>query len=116
MPPARTYTPASTRVEQRRSAGRGRVRWERKLRALMLCVLALIGWIGLKAMLTLIATHRQAQQELSLVSSLQRQHRALQRQQHQLDQPSTIVSEARALGMIRAGEKPYVVTGLPQRP
>jgi len=80
----------------------------------MLCVLALIGYIGLKAMLALIATHSQAQQELSLVSSLQRQNRALQRQQQQLSQPTTIISEARALGMVRVGEKPYVVTGLPQ--
>lgn len=95
-------------------AGRGRIRWERQLRAVMLCVLALIGWIGLKAMMALIATHTQAQQELTLVSSLRRQHRALQRQQHQLNQSSTIISEARALGMVRAGEKPYVVTGLPQ--
>ena len=113
MPSARAYSPASKRVDRRARAGRGRVSWERKLRALMLCVLALIGWIGLKAMLALIATHGQAQQELSLVSSLQREHRALLRQQDQLNQPSTIISEARTLGMVRAGEKPYVVTGLP---
>lgn len=78
----------------------------------MLCVLALIGYIGLKAMLALIATHSQAQQQLSLVSSLQRQHRELLREERQLNQPSTIISEARALGMVRSGEKPYVVTGL----
>jgi cell division protein FtsB len=113
MPSARSYSSASPRVDRGTRAGRGRVSWERKLRALMLCVLALIGWIGLKAMLALIATHGQAQQELNLVSSLQREHRTLQRQQAQLNQPSTIIGEARALGMVRAGEKPYVVTGLP---
>jgi cell division protein FtsB len=80
----------------------------------MLCVLALIGYIGLKAMLALIATHAQAQQETSLVSSLRRQNRALERQQYQLSQPGTIINEARALGMVRAGEKSYVVTGLSQ--
>ena len=82
----------------------------------MLCVLALIGYIGLKAMLALIATHSQAQQARSLVYSLERQNRALQREQQQLSQPSTIISEARTLGMVRAGEKPYVVTGLSPGP
>lgn len=78
----------------------------------MLCVLALVGWIGMKAMLALVATHAQAQQERSLVASLQRQNRALEQQQRQLQQPRTIISDARALGMVRAGEKAYVVTGL----
>jgi cell division protein FtsB len=101
MPPSRASSSAAKRV-----------RWERKLRTLMLCVLALIGWIGLKAMLALIATHSQAQQEMTLVSSLRQQNRALQRQQQQLNQRSTIINEARALGMVKVGEKPYVVTGL----
>jgi cell division protein FtsB len=79
----------------------------------MLCVLALIGWIGLKAMLALLATHAQAQQETGLVASLRRQNRALEQQQRQLGQRATIMRDARALGMVRAGEKAYVVTGLP---
>jgi cell division protein FtsB len=79
----------------------------------MLCVLALIGWLGLKAMLALIATHSQAQQERGLVQSLQRQNQALLKQQHELNQRETIIRDARALGMVRSGEKSYVVTGLP---
>jgi hypothetical protein len=78
----------------------------------MLCVLALIGWLGLKAFLALIATHAQAQQELGLVQSLRRQNQALLQQQRELGQRSTIIRDARALGMVRAGEKSYVVTGL----
>jgi len=78
----------------------------------MLLVLALIGYIGLKAGLALLATHAQAQQEAGLVASLRRQNRALVQQQRQLSQRATIIRDARALGMVRVGEKAYVVTGL----
>jgi len=78
----------------------------------MLVVLVLVGYIGIRAMVSLVQTHSQAQQELNLVSDLARQHHQLERQSRQLDQPATIKREARSLGMVAAGEKPYIVTGL----
>lgn len=79
----------------------------------MLGVLALVGWVGLHGFMSVLAARSQANAELSLVSSLDRQNRALERQVSSLHQPATIVRDARALGMVRSGERSYVVTGLP---
>jgi cell division protein FtsB len=49
------------------------------------------------------------------MSRLARQNAALLRQEKSLNDPSTIVSEARRLGMVRPGERPYVITGKPSR-
>jgi len=78
----------------------------------MFIVFALVCWVGLKAGLALLAARSQAAQESSLVASLQRQHRQLAAQEKALHQPATIMRDARQLGMVRAGERSYVVLGL----
>lgn len=90
-----------------------RVRWDRKLRVIMLLVLGLVGWVGAHAGMELLRTRTQASQEQALVAKLARQNRQLERQARSLNDPVTIVRAARALGMVRAGERAYVVTGLP---
>ena len=75
----------------------------------MLVVVAMVGWIGLRAGLALMAARAQAAQETSLVTSLQRQHRQLVSQERALHQKATIVRDARQLGMVAAGERPYVI-------
>ena len=89
-----------------------RIGWDRKFRLVMLGVVLLVGWIGLKAGLALISARSQAAQEASLVTSLQAQHRHLVAQKKALHQSATIMRDARQLGMVRAGERSYVVTGL----
>lgn len=129
MPSARpaTTTARSTRAADSRAPSRraprprtvsvrlplSRIRWDRKFRTVMLVVLGLVGWIGVHGMLSLLATHAQAEQQLTLVQTLARQNRVLARQARLLTQPATIVADARALGMVRVGEQAYVVTGLP---
>lgn len=69
--------------------------------------------IGLYAQHTLsyLATRAQVSQQQALVARLAAQNAALARQQQALSQPATIVSQARALGMVRPNERPYVITG-----
>ncbi len=69
--------------------------------------------IGLYAQHTLsyLATRAQATQQQQIVNRLAAQNAALARQQQALNQPATIVSQARALGMVRPNERPYVITG-----
>jgi cell division protein FtsB len=121
-----TYGSRTTRRQpQRRSSSTfqrvhvrapiSQIKWDRKFRALLLVVLALIGWIGVHGMLTLIHTRAQSQHELQLVSTLAAQNRRLRAEQAALSKPSTIMSDARSLGMIQADEQSYVVTGLPNR-
>jgi hypothetical protein len=89
-----------------------KIRWDRKFRAVMIAVFMLVGWIGLKAGLTLMETHSQANAELQLVSNLAAKNHALERQKLALSQRSTIIRDARALGMVGANERSFVVTGL----
>ena len=53
--------------------------------------------------------------ESIIVRQLTRDNASLRAQQRSLNNPSTIVRDARALGMVRPGEHPYEVTGLPGR-
>jgi len=88
-----------------------KIGWDRKFRIVMLVVVALVGYIGLKAGLALYAARTQATQESSLVSSLQKQHGQLVAQERALHQQSTIMRDARQLGMVSAGERAYVIVG-----
>jgi cell division protein FtsB len=88
-----------------------KIGWDRKFRMVMLVVVLLVGYIGLKAGLALYAARTQATQESSLVSSLQKQHRQLVAQERALHQQATIMRDARQLGMVSAGERAYVIVG-----
>jgi cell division protein FtsB len=61
--------------------------------------------------LSYLATRAQADQQLAIVHRLARQNASLERQQRSLNDPAAILREARALGMVRPGERPYVMTG-----
>jgi cell division protein FtsB len=79
----------------------------------LLVVLAVV--IGLYAQHTLsyLSTRSQADRQLAIVARLARENASLVKQQNSLNDPATIVRAARALGMVRPGERPYVITGLP---
>ncbi len=118
MPSARAASPtARSRADRPTGVQSGlpvsRVRWDRKLRMVMLAVLALVGWMGVRGVLSMMHARTQASQELSLVATLRRENRALAQQAAALQQPATIIRDARALGMVRTGERAYVITGLP---
>lgn len=109
---ARTTRTHHVRARPRRVTQRlpvSKIGWDRKFRMIMLVVFAMVGWLGLKATVALISARTQSAQETSLVSSLERQHRQLVSQERALHQKSTIMRDARQLGMITAGERPYVV-------
>lgn len=89
-----------------------KVKWDRAFRTVMLVVLALVAYLGIKGMVTLISTRSQAEQQQAIVRTLARQNRHLEQLQRSLNQTSTIVRDARALGMVKAGERSYSVTGL----
>ena len=61
-----------------------------------------------------LATFRDAREKREEVRRLQREHDRLLQRRRALERPSVIELEARKLGMIRPGERPYVITGLPR--
>ncbi len=49
---------------------------------------------------------------MAIVHQLTRANARLLREQSALGDPATIERDARALGMVRPGERPYVITNL----
>jgi cell division protein FtsB len=90
-----------------------RIRWDRLGRIGLLVVLVVVGGLYVKQAMAYLSARSQAHQQQSIVRGLQRENAALSKQQTSLRSPETVQREARALGMIRVGERPYVVTGLP---
>jgi len=122
MPSARSATAIPRRhartppARPRLGALRGpkvHVRWDRVGRVGLLVVLAVV--IGLYAQHTLsyFSTRSQADQQQAIAQNLARQNAQLVKEEQSLNDPATIVHDARALGMVRPGERAYVITGLP---
>jgi cell division protein FtsB len=123
MPSARSATTSARRPSRttprptpRRVAVRklgSRVRWDRVGRVGLLIVLCVVAGLYVQQALAYLAVHSQANRQQAIVQQLSRENASLSAQQRSLNNPATIVSDARALGMVRVGEHPYEVTGLP---
>lgn len=79
----------------------------------MVIVLAVVLGLYVQQGIAYLSVRSQANQQAAIVKQLTRQNAQLTRQAKSLNNPSTIMRDARALGMIKPGERPYVVTGLP---
>jgi cell division protein FtsB len=88
-----------------------RVRWDRVGRIGLLVVLVAVVGLYVQHTLAYFSTRSQADEQLAIVNRLREDNRVLERQQSQLSDPATIQRDARALGMVKAGERPYVITG-----
>ncbi|HEY1510333.1 MAG TPA: septum formation initiator family protein [Solirubrobacteraceae bacterium] len=80
----------------------------------LLVVLTVVAGLYAQHALAYLSARGQAHEQQAIVRSLQRQNAALAAEQRSLRNPATVQREARALGMVRLGEHPYVVTGLPK--
>ena len=99
-----------------RPAGVGgprRVRWDRVGRLAMLCVLGALLCLYVSAGVRMFSTWRHAHSDSAAVAALEREHRLLLRQHEALGSRATLEAEARKLGMMKASERPYIVSGLP---
>ncbi len=79
----------------------------------MLCLLVALAYLYLSAGIRIFSTWRQARGDSAQVAVLEREHTLLQHQHEALGRRGTVEEEARKLGMMHAGEQPYVVPGLP---
>jgi cell division protein FtsB len=92
---------------------RGRVRWDRVGRVSLLVVLCVVGGLYVQQGLAYLSVRSQANHQRVIVQQLSRSNASLRAQERALNSPATILRDARALGMVRVGEHPYEVTGLP---
>jgi cell division protein FtsB len=89
------------------------VRWDRVGRTAMLCVLAALVYLYLSAGVHMLSTWRQARHDSAAVVTMQHEHTLLLRQRETLSKQASLEEEARQLGMMKKGEQPYIVSGLP---
>jgi hypothetical protein len=79
----------------------------------MLCVLVALVYLYLGAGIHMLSTWRQSHRDSAAVVTMEHEHRLLVRQHDKLTRQATLEAEARQLGMMKRGEQPYVVSGLP---
>jgi len=75
-------------------------------------VLVVVAALYVQQALAYFSARSQADQQRSTVLQLERQNAQLSREQKALGNPMTIQRDARELGMVRPGERPFVITGL----
>jgi len=90
-----------------------RIRWDRVGRLCLLLVLVAVVALYVEHTISFFATRAEAQRVEAYVRELRQANARLEAEQRALRQPATIAARARGLGMVRAGEQPYVVSGLP---
>ena len=105
----------ASRNGKRRPVGRSGIRWDRVARA------ALLGTLGVVLLLYISPLHRWITQR-NLASQQNQELRALQQQNKQLRShirllrnPAALEVQARKLGMVRRGEREYVIENPPGR-
>ena len=96
------------------AAAAGRIRWDRVGRVALLCVLVFVVYLFVGPTRTWIATYQEAGRKRQEGAQLKVLNRKLRSRRAQLAKPGTLEREARLLGMVRAGERAYVVQDLPR--
>ena len=90
-----------------------RVRWDRVGRVGLLVVLAVVVGLYVQHTLSYFSTRAQADQQQAIVTSSRARTRSWPASSRSLNEPRRSSRDARALGMVRPSERPYVITGRP---
>jgi hypothetical protein len=70
-------------------------------------------YLYLSAGIHMLSTWGQARHDSATVAALEREHKSLSYEHEVLGRPGTLEEEARRLGMMKKGEQPYILSGLP---
>ena len=97
----------------RRVPARPGIRWDRLSRYALLLVFVVLVALYIGPARSYISTLGKAHRMDAQVAALEREHARLEQRKRQLADPSFIEGEARRLGMVRPGERAFVVRNLP---
>jgi len=86
-----------------------RIRWDRLGRWALIAVFAFVLYLYIGPAVNWVATYRQAGEKRAEVAVLQERNLQLRTRRRELHDPRALEREARRLGMVKAGEKAYVV-------
>jgi cell division protein FtsB len=90
------------------------VRWDRVGRVALLLLFGVVLLLYVNPAINYVKTWQAADSKRSEVDRLQAENKRLRARKAALKQPATLEHEARALGMVRPGERAYVLRGLPK--
>jgi len=93
---------------------RTRIRWDRLGRWALIAVLGLIVYLYIGPAASWVSAYREAGRKRAEVAALKTENLKLRERRRELRDSSSLEREARRLGMVKAGEKSYVVE-LPRR-
>jgi cell division protein FtsB len=106
--------PRAARPRPRVVAGGARgIRWDRVGRVTLLLVLFGVVALYVGPSISYFRTWREAQGRRGEVRELQRENQRLRRRSAELRDTRTLEREARRLGLVKPGELPFIVKGLP---
>jgi cell division protein FtsB len=92
------------------------VRWDRVGRVALLLLLGVVLLLYVNPAIDYVRTWQAANAKHDQVSRLQAENKRLRARKAALSRPATLEHEARALGMVKPGERAYVIRGLPRSP
>ena len=104
---------STTRRAPARRAPAAGIRWDRISRYGLLAVFAGLLFLYVNPLRSYVHTVRDSHTRQAEVARLEREHRVLVARKKALTEPAVIEAEARRLGMVRPGERAFVVRGLP---
>ena len=96
---------------RRRPPRRGTIHWQRVGRLALLATLAVIVLLYIPPLVHWAQQRATASHADSELHALKSEHMRLQSQLNALSTPAGIERAARHLGMVRQGERPYVIEG-----
>jgi cell division protein FtsB len=102
--------PKAGSMPRRRRSG---IRWDRVGRCALLTTLVAILLLYLSPAKHWIQQSRTAGEQQDELSDLSDENKELKRRVHALRDPGALEREARRLGMVRQGERAYVIENLP---
>jgi cell division protein FtsB len=94
---------------------RTRIRWDRLGRWALIAVLGFVVYLYIGPAASWVSTYKDAKRKRADVAALKAENARLRDRRAELRDPASLEREARRLGMVKAGEKSYVIEGLPRR-
>ena len=92
--------------------GRTRIRWDRLGRWALIGVFALVLYLYIGPALSWISTYLEAGRQRAQVAELRVENQKLRERKAEMSSPGALEREARRLGMVKKGERAYIVEGI----
>jgi cell division protein FtsB len=96
----------------RRQTGAG-IRWDRVGRLALLFVFIGVAALYIGPSISYLQTRSESHRRQQDIGNLKRENAELKARRAALKNPQAVVNEARRQGMVKSGERAYVVKGLP---